>query len=61
VKGQPIVAFINLLFDFIDQANRLAFSSFEKFKEWYNNRPHGSLEFEHLAIGHRLFGLWEEI
>ena len=58
--------------------HRLAFSSFEEFKEWYNNRPHGSLEFEHLetperafrrkmrlemyfAIGHRLFGLWEEI
>ena len=60
------------------QKHRLAFSSFEEFKEWYNNRPHGSLEFEHLetperafrrkmrqemyfAIGHRLFGLWEEI
>jgi hypothetical protein len=28
--------------------HRLAFSSFEEFQEWYNNRPHGSLEFEHL-------------
>jgi len=30
------------------QKHRLAFSSFEESKEWYNNRPHGSLEFEHL-------------
>jgi putative transposase len=30
------------------QKHRLAFSTSEVFKEWYNNRPHGSLEFEHL-------------
>jgi len=35
--------------------HRLAFSSFEEFKEWYNNRPHGSLEFEHLETPERAF------
>jgi putative transposase len=35
--------------------HRLAFSSFEEFKEWYNNRPHGSLEFEHLETPNRAF------
>jgi len=37
------------------QKHRLAFSSFEEFKEWYNNRPHGSLEFEHLETPEQAF------
>jgi len=37
------------------QRHRLAFSSFEEFKEWYNNRPHGSLEFEHLETPEQAF------
>jgi transposase InsO family protein len=37
------------------QKHRLAFSSFEEFKEWYNNRLHGSLEFEHLETPERAF------
>ena len=37
------------------QKHRLAFSSFEEFKEWYNNRPHGSLEFEHLKTPEQAF------
>jgi putative transposase len=35
--------------------HRLAFSSFEEFREWYNNRPHGSLEFERLETPERAF------
>jgi transposase InsO family protein len=35
--------------------HRLAFSSFEEFREWYNNRPHGSMEFEHLETPERAF------
>ena len=37
------------------QRHRLAFSSFEEFREWYNNRPHGSLEFEHLETPEKAF------
>jgi ferric-dicitrate binding protein FerR (iron transport regulator) len=37
------------------QRHRLAFSSFEEFREWYNNRPHGSLEFERLETPERAF------
>jgi putative transposase len=35
--------------------HRLAFSTFEDFKEWYNNRPHGSLDFEHLETPEQAF------
>lgn len=37
------------------QRHRLAFSSFEEFREWYNNRPHGSLDFEHLETPEKAF------
>lgn len=37
------------------QRGRQAFSSFEEFVEWYNNRPHGSLDFEHLETPERAF------
>ena len=37
------------------QRHRLAFSSFEQFRDWYNNRPHGSLDFEHLETPEKAF------
>jgi putative transposase len=37
------------------QRHRLAFSSFEEFRDWYNNRPHGSLDFEHLETPEKAF------
>ena len=37
------------------QRHRLAFSSFEEFREWYNNRPHGSLDSEHLEKPEKAF------
>jgi transposase InsO family protein len=39
------------------QMHRSAFSSFGEFREWYNNRPHGSLEFEYLETPERAFRL----
>jgi putative transposase len=35
--------------------HRHAFSSFEEFIEWYNNRPHGSLEFERFETPEKAF------
>jgi len=35
--------------------HRHAFDSFDEFKEWYNNRPHGSLDFEHLETPEQAF------
>ena len=37
------------------QRHRLAFSSFGEFVEWYNNRPHGSLDFERLETPEQAF------
>ena len=37
------------------QRNCLAFSSFEEFMEWHNNRPHGSLDFERLGTPEKAF------
>lgn len=37
------------------QKHRLAFPSFEAFVEWYNNRPHGSLDFERLETPEEAF------
>ena len=37
------------------QRHRTAFCSFEEFREWYNNRPHGSLDFEHLETPEKAF------
>ncbi len=35
--------------------HRKHFSSFEDFVEWYNNRPHGSLDYEHLETPEQAF------
>ena len=35
--------------------HRHAFSSFEEFIEWYNDRPHGSLEFERFETPEKAF------
>ena len=35
--------------------HRHAFSSFEEFIEWYNNRPHGSLDFERFETPEKAF------
>ena len=35
--------------------HRSAFSSFDEFIEWYNNRPHGSLDFERLETPEQAF------
>lgn len=35
--------------------HRNIFSSFEEFAEWYNNRPHGSLEFKRLETPKQAF------
>ena len=37
------------------QRLRLAFSSSEVFRDWYNNRPHGCLNFEHLETPEKAF------
>ena len=34
---------------------RKHFSSFEEFVDWYNNRPHGSLNFEKLETPEQAF------
>jgi len=39
--------------------HRHAFNSFEEFAEWYNNRPHGSLDFEHLETPEQAF--WKRL
>ncbi len=39
--------------------HRHAFDSFDDFKEWYNNRPHGSLDFEHLETPEQAF--WKRL
>ena len=35
--------------------HRHIFQSFDEFVEWYNNRPHGSLDFEHLETPEQAF------
>ena len=35
--------------------HRHLFQSFDEFVEWYNNRPHGSLDFEHLETPEQAF------
>lgn len=39
--------------------HRHAFNSFEEFARWYNNRPHGSLDFEHLETPEQAF--WKRL
>jgi transposase InsO family protein len=41
------------------QRFRKHFSSFEEFVDWYNNRPHGSLNFEKLETPEQAF--WRKI
>ena len=41
------------------RVHRQYFTSFEAFREWYNNRPHGSLDFEHLQTPEQAF--WERL
>lgn len=35
--------------------HRHIFNTFDEFAEWYNNRPHGSLDFEHLETPEEAF------
>jgi putative transposase len=41
------------------RAHRRCFPSFNDFIEWYNNRPHGSLDFERLQTPEQAF--WERL
>jgi transposase InsO family protein len=44
---------------FIYQRFRKDFSTFEEFVDWYNNRPHGSLNFNKLETPEQAF--WRKI